>query len=287
MTSPTPFNVELARPLIKQALAEDVGFGDISTLSVVEEVVSAQAIIFPKEPCILAGADVARLAFEETGAPLKITVHHPDGSRLQPGIPALTVEGSARAILIGERTALNFIQRLSGTATMTRRYVDAVAGTKAKIIDTRKTTPNLRILEKYAVTCGGGENHRRGLYDQVLLKDNHLKLMRRTGDASFKKAVSQARTRFPGKIVEIETETLEDVSLALEAGADIIMLDNMPPSLMREAVTLINGRAKVEASGGITLDNVRAAAETGVDYISIGALTHSVRAIDFSLEISD
>ncbi|MDZ4815222.1 MAG: carboxylating nicotinate-nucleotide diphosphorylase [Verrucomicrobiota bacterium] len=281
------FNFELLRPSIRQALTEDIGFGDITTLSSVPAEFNASATIFPKEPCTLAGVKVAALVFEELDPSLKVEILKEDGTSSNPFDVTLNVTGSARSILTAERTALNFIQRLSAIATSTRFYVNRIQGTGARIIDTRKTTPNLRLFEKFAVLCGGGENHRKGLYDQVLLKDNHLKVIRRLGGDGMHAAVRQAREMFPGKVVEIEVESVIQLNEAIAAGADIIMLDNMPPALMRECVKINAGRTKLEASGGINSDTVRIVAETGVDFISIGALTHSVKAIDFSLEMND
>ncbi|MBM3891950.1 MAG: carboxylating nicotinate-nucleotide diphosphorylase, partial [Verrucomicrobia bacterium] len=196
-----------------------------------------------------------------------------------------TLEGRARAILTGERVALNFLQRLSGIAMLTAAFVERVAGTRAEILDTRKTTPGLRVLEKYAVTVGGGENHRKGLYDQILVKDNHLVVLARFGPQPVAAAVRAAKQNAPNVIAEVEVKNLDELQQALDAGADLILLDNMTDEEMAEAVRLAAGRAKLEASGGVTLDRVAAIARTGVDYISIGALTHSAPAVDFSLEI--
>jgi nicotinate-nucleotide pyrophosphorylase (carboxylating) len=197
----------------------------------------------------------------------------------------LTVSGSARAVLAGERVALNFLQRLSGVATLTARYVAAVAGTRARILDTRKTTPGWRRFEKYAVACGGGTNHRIGLFDLVLIKDNHLALLGTRHREAVAAAVTRARKAWPDLKVEIEADHLDQVRQAVAAGADIILLDNMRPGVLRQAVTLVRGRALTEASGGVNLETVRAIAETGVDYISVGALTHSAPAVDIALDI--
>jgi nicotinate-nucleotide pyrophosphorylase (carboxylating) len=196
------------------------------------------------------------------------------------------LSGPARGILTGERTALNFLQRLSGIATLTRRFVDEIADSKARILDTRKTTPTLRILEKYAVAVGGGTNHRMGLYDAVMIKDNHRAILARLGPKALGDAVAAARKKHPNAPIIVEADTLEQVEEALAAGANHILLDNMTPDELREAVTLVAGRAKTEASGGVALNTVRAIAATGVDYISVGALTHSARAVDLSLELA-
>jgi nicotinate-nucleotide pyrophosphorylase (carboxylating) len=257
-------------------LAEDLGDGDVTSLAVVDEGARCDAQILLKEPGVVCGLEVGAAVFEATGARLEPLV--PDGDRLEGGVIA-RVEGPARSVLAGERLALNLIGRLSGVATLTRRYVDAVEGTGARILDTRKTTPGLRALEKQAVRCGGGTNHRFGLYDGVLVKDNHLRLV-----GSIEEAVDRARTAgFP---VEVECDTEAQVQAALDAGADRLLLDNMTVSELTRAVVLCRGRVELEASGGISLDNVREVAETGVDFISIGALTHSARALDVSLEVT-
>ena len=207
-----------------------------------------------------------------------------DGSRLENGSALLRVAGPTRALLMGERVALNFVQRLSGIATLTAQFVEAVKGTGAKILDTRKTTPGLRLLEKYAVACGGGRNHRIGLFDLVLIKDNHLVALRDERPNAIEAAVRRAREKFPQLRVEVEADTLEQVQQAVNAGADIILLDNMSLDDMRAAVISVKSRAKLEASGGVNLHTVRGIAETGVDFISVGALTHSARAVDVALD---
>jgi nicotinate-nucleotide pyrophosphorylase (carboxylating) len=256
-------------------LAEDVGAGDVTSAAVVDEDALCEARIVIKEPGVVCGLDVAAAVFEALGARLEPLVA--DGDRVEPG-PIARVDGPARAVLTGERLALNLLGRLSGIATFTRRFVEAVATTKATILDTRKTTPGLRELEKHAVRCGGGTNHRLGLFDGVLIKDNHLRLAGSIGEAV-------ARARGSGLPVEVECDTLDQVGEALEAGADRILLDNMSADELRAAVALVDGSADLEASGGVTLENVRAVAETGVDFISVGALTHSARALDCSLEV--
>src|SRR5581483_309924 len=255
--------------------AEDVGAGDLTSLAVIDAEATCEARILLKEEGVVCGLEVAADVFARLGARLVPLVR--EGQVLVPGAVG-RVGGSARAVLTGERTALNVIGRLSGIATLTRRYVDAVAGTGAEILDTRKTTPGLRALEKHAVACGGGRNHRFGLYDAILIKDNHLRLA-----GSIGAAVARAKER--GVPVEVECDTLDQVREALDAGADRILLDNMPLASLREAVALAGGRAPLEASGGVTLDTVRQVAETGVDFISIGALTHSARSLDVSLEV--
>jgi nicotinate-nucleotide pyrophosphorylase (carboxylating) len=242
---------------------------------VIDENAVCEARIVVKERGVVCGLDVAAAVFEELGAHLVPFVA--DGDVVEPG-PVARVEGPARAVLTGERLALNLVGRLSGVATLTRRYVDAVEGTGATILDTRKTTPGLRELEKQAVRCGGGTNHRLGLYDGVLIKDNHLRIA-----GSIREAVQRARNT--GLSVEVECDTLGQVAEALAAGADRIMLDNMTLDELRAAVSLVDGRAELEASGGVTLETVREIAGTGVDFVSVGALTHSARALDVSLEV--
>jgi nicotinate-nucleotide pyrophosphorylase (carboxylating) len=261
--------------VIETWLAEDVGPGDLTSLAVIDEAATCEARILLKQHGVVCGLDPAAAVFASLGARLDPLVE--EGELLEPG-PIARVEGPARAVLTGERTALNLLGRLSGIATLTGRYVDAVAGTGAVILDTRKTTPGLRALEKHAVACGGGRNHRLGLYDAILIKDNHLRLA-----GSIREAV--ARAKRAGVPVEVECDTLDQMREALAAGAGRILLDNMSLSDLREAVALAAGRTPLEASGGVTLDTVRATAETGVDFISIGALTHSAPSLDVSLEV--
>jgi nicotinate-nucleotide pyrophosphorylase (carboxylating) len=269
--------------LIRMALAEDTGGGDITALSFVPAEKQARAVILAKEPGIVAGVEVAGAVFQELDAALVVRAHRKDGDRVQRAEAVIALEGSARSILTAERTALNFLQRLSGIATQTRRYVDAVAGTRAQILDTRKTTPGWRWLEKMAVRAGGGMNHRTGLYDMVMVKDNHLSV---AGDlAELQAGIDRAQQRQPGVRVELEADTVEQVRQFLTLrGVDVIMLDNMTTGGMRECAALVQGRVKLEASGGITLDRLPEIAATGVDYISSGALTHSVKALDLSLD---
>ena len=274
-----------ALSLIDAALAEDVGPGDFTTLWTVPPERRAEARIVAKQPGVIAGSEVAVEVFRRVDPSLDVEVAAPDGTALEPGGLAMRVRGSARSILTAERTALNFLQRLSGVATVTRRYARAVAGTGARVIDTRKTTPGMRRLEKAAVVAGGGANHRVGLHDMVMIKDNHIAAA--GGITAAVAAVRAANDR--GLRVEVETTNLDEVREALAAGADRVMFDNMPPELMRQAVALVHAhgdrRPETEASGGITLETIRDFAETGVDFISVGALTHSAPALDLSLQL--
>ena len=271
--------------ILKSALAEDVGSGDVTSLSTVPPGRTISGRYIAKEDGVLCGLEVVARAFALLDASIAFTALAADGDRVRKGDVIAAVSGDARAILAGERVGLNLLQHMSGVATQTARAVAAVAGTGAKIVDTRKTTPGLRVLDKYAVRMGGGGNHRFNLADGVLIKDNHI--VAASGIAA---AVAAARARAPHSLkIEVEVETLEQLREALEAGADIIMLDNMPTETMREAVRLVAGRALTEASGNMgdkTDAELRAVAETGVDLISIGALTHSVRALDISLKFS-
>jgi len=265
--------------LIEQALLEDIHTGDITTQAVVAEARPASARLIAKEPLVLAGLFVAGRVFQRLNPDVVFSSRHDEGSRAARGDLLATVEGNAADLLMAERVALNLLQRMCGIATLTSCYVQAVSGTKARIVDTRKTTPGLREIEKYAVRVGGGINHRTGLYDGVLIKENHI-----AAAGGIAEAISRARAYIPHTLkIEIETETPGQVEEALAAGADIIMLDNMDCETMRHCVGLIGSRALVEASGGVNLDTVRAIAETGVDIISVGALTHSPRAMDISM----
>ena len=265
------------KPLIKRALKEDIGKGDITTKAAIPKGLMAEAVIRAKEYGVICGLDAAKLAFNLLDTKIKFRKKVKDGDAVKAGQTIAIVKGNARKILEGERVSLNFLQRLSGIATLTSQYVRKVKPYKARILDTRKTTPGLRLLEKYAVKIGGGKNHRFGLYDAVLIKDSHINLV------GFKKAVERTKKYF--KKIEIETENLREVKDALDVKADIIMLDNMDIKTMRKAVKLINGRAIIEASGGMNLDSVRSVAKTGVDWISIGGLTHSVKVLDINLTI--
>ncbi len=265
--------------IVQGALAEDVGEGDVTTEATValETVGTAELVV--RERGVVCGLVVAEAVFRTLDPDVRFEPLVSEGAVVDRLTAVALVTGPERAILTCERTALNFLGRLSGIATLTRRYVDAVAGTGVAILDTRKTTPGLRALEKHAVVCGGGRNHRFGLDDAVLVKDNHLRAA-----GSIAKAVGSVRatTELP---IEVECDTLQQVSEALEAGVDAILLDNMTPDELRAAVALVGGRARLEASGGVTLENIRAVAETGVDEISVGALTHSARSLDVSLEL--
>ncbi|CAN5865019.1 carboxylating nicotinate-nucleotide diphosphorylase [soil metagenome] len=267
--------------LVKSALDEDGAFNDLTTIATVVSDRHARGRLVARAPGVLCGVPLALEAFRTLDPKVTMRVDSEDGARLMPGDSVIYLSGHARALLAAERVALNFMQRLSGVASITARYVEAVRGTRAKILDTRKTTPGWRLLEKYAVRAGGGVNHRLNLSAAVLIKDNHLASV--DGDVGL--AVRRARDLAPvGTKVEVECDRVEQVEAAIAAGADIIMLDNMPPATMRECVALVGGRALVEASGGVHLDSVRAIAETGVDWISVGALTHSAPALDLALD---
>ncbi len=269
---------------VKLALAEDIGSGDATTLSTVPPNAPAHAVMRAREPLVVAGLAFAQAVFQQVSSEIKIESLAKDGQHAHEGIDLLKISGPAQAILSAERVALNFVQRLSGVATATAQFVDAIKGTTAQILDTRKTTPGWRRLEKYAVRCGGGANHRFGLFDMVLIKDNHLAALKHESPNAVAVAIGRAREKFPKLKVEVEADTLEQVEQAAEAGADIILLDNMNPIQLRLAVQKIKGRTKTEASGGVNLGTVRAIAETGVDFISVGAITHSARAVDIGLD---
>jgi nicotinate-nucleotide pyrophosphorylase (carboxylating) len=272
--------VDMLERVAFAALAEDLGDGDVTTEATVDADATGGADLVVKEPGVVCGLAVAEAVFRAVDPELRFERLVEEGASVAAGTAVARVAGPERAILTGERTALNFLARLSGIATLTRRYVDAVDGTGAAILDTRKTTPGLRALEKHAVATGGGRNHRFGLDDGVLVKDNHLRAA-----GSVASAVERLRAATPLPI-EVECDTLEQVSEALAAGAEAILLDNMIPDQLRAAVALARGRARLEASGGVTLENVRDVAETGVDEISVGALTHSARSLDVSLELT-
>ena len=279
-----PLSAEEIQRAVQAALAEDIGSGDATTLATVPENAVAQAAMIAREPLTVAGAAFAEAAFRELEPQVRSDVLIRDRGRAPAGAKLMLVSGPARAILTAERVALNFAQRLSGVATLTAQFVEAVRGTHAQILDTRKTTPGWRRFEKYAVTCGGGQNHRAGLFDLILIKDNHLAALRGEKPNAIAAAIQRARVKYPTLKIEVETDSLEQVEQAVAARADFILLDNMSPALLRSAVALVAGRAKTEASGGVRLDNVRAIAETGVDFISVGALTHSARAVDIALD---
>ncbi len=270
--------------LIQRALAEDAAMADL-TSSVLPGDLTGEAALESGDTGVLAGLEVAFRVFQEVDHTLECQAVLPDGARVEPRQCLGTVKGRLSSILRAERTALNFVQRLSGVATATRAFVDAVAGLPATIVDTRKTPPGWRLLDKYAVRVGGGRNHRMNLADGVLIKDNHIAAMASRG-VGITELVRQARARSPHTVrIEVEAETLEQVQQALEGGADIVMLDNMDPKTMRQAVDMCRGKALTEASGGITLETVRRVAETGVDLISTGSITHSVHAMDISLSV--
>lgn len=282
MTAPAlPLSPDLIDDVLRRALAEDVGAGDVTTLALVPAEQTGIAVAYAKEAGVLAGNAIAARVFTLLDSSAHATPLCADGDALTPGARFLRVEGPLQAILTGERLALNVLRHLSGIATLTRAFVKAVEGTRAQIIDTRKTTPGLRLFEKYAVRVGGGQNHRIGLFDGVLIKDNHI-----AACGSVSNAVKKARASVHHLLkIEVEAKTMEQVAEALEAGADGILLDNMPPDTMAQAVALVGGRAFTEASGNITLESVRDAARSGVDLISVGMLTHSAAVLDISLDI--
>jgi nicotinate-nucleotide pyrophosphorylase (carboxylating) len=296
------------RQAVRAALAEDIGSGDVTTLATVPAAATARAVLRAREPLVVAGLDFAEAAFRElgnrrgelrepqisgrrgtplSGREIKIKRLARDGQPVKGGGVLLEISGPARALLSAERVALNFVQWLSGIATLTAQFVEAVRDTPVRILDTRKTTPGWRRFEKYAVKCGGGKNHRFGLFDMVLIKDNHLAALRDARPNAIAAAVAGAREKFPKLKVEAEADTLEQAGQAADAGADFILLDNMSPARLRRAVQLIKNRAQTEASGGVNLKTVRAIARTGVDYISVGALTHSARAVDIGLDFEN
>ena len=269
-----------AEELVRRALEEDVGGGDLTTAATVPETARARGVLLAKQPLIVSGLDVAGLVFRAVDPRLALQPQAGEGDRVAAKTTLGVVTGPARGMLTAERVALNFLQRLSGVATVTRAFVDAVAGTKARIRDTRKTTPLLRALQKRAVEAGGGMPHRAGLDTGVLIKDNHVRLAGGVGEAT-----RRARASAGGVLVEVEVERTEQIEEALGAGAEMLLLDNFAPDGVREAIRVIAGRVPVEVSGGVTLETVRAYAEAGADYIAVGALTHSAPACDISLEI--
>ncbi len=269
------------KALIRLALEEDVGPGDVTTEALIEPERMATAVIFAKEPLILAGLQVAQEVFTTLDPAMRFDTTFQDGDRVENRDEILSVRGRLRALLTGERTALNFLQRLSGISTLTRQYVDQVAGSKVRLVDTRKTTPGWRRLEKYAVKIGGADNHRFGLYDGILIKDNHIEAC-----GGIREAVNRIRSdRRRALQIEVEVSNLREVKEAVESGADIIMLDNMNLNDIKRMVTLIRGKALIEASGRVALDSVAEIANSGVDIISIGAVTHSARAVDISMRV--
>jgi nicotinate-nucleotide pyrophosphorylase (carboxylating) len=274
-----PLDPGLYREVVRRALAEDLGWGDVTTEATVDAEQQARGIILAKSPCVIAGLDVAAETFRQLDPAVHFTAKRRDGDLCRTGDVVADVQGAAAAMLTAERTALNLMQRMSGIATLTRRFVDA-AGGRITILDTRKTTPTLRALEKYAVRAGGGTNHRGGLDDGILIKDNHIRLA--GGVAEAVRRMKSAGQEMP---IEVEAQSLEQVDTAIEAGADVILLDNLSIDQIKEAVRRIAGRAKTEISGGVTLDRVPELARTGADYVSVGALTHSAPAADLSFEL--
>lgn len=275
-----PYARLMTSTMVREALEEDSAGEDITSIATVQTERRARGRIVARERGVIAGIPLAREAFKQRDPKASVRSTVKDGQTVDAGAEVIFITGSPRGLLSAERVALNYLQRLSGIATLTHRFVDAVSGTRAKILDTRKTTPGWRRLEKYAVRAGSGTNHRMDLGAAVLIKDNHLAAL----EGDVRVAVSRARDIAPGKPIEVECETIDQVRAALDAGADIIMLDNMSVARLREAVGLIDGRAVTEASGGVRLETVRAIAETGVDWISVGALTHSAKALDLGLD---
>jgi nicotinate-nucleotide pyrophosphorylase (carboxylating) len=274
-----PLDPALYREVVRRALAEDLGWGDVTTEATVPPDVRARGVILVKSPCVIAGLDVAAETFRQLDPALTFACERSDGERCAAGDVVARLQGSAAQMLTAERTALNFLQRMSGIATLTRRFVDA-AGGRIRILDTRKTTPTLRIFEKYAVRAGGGMNHRAGLDDGILIKDNHVRLAGGVREAV--RRMKEARQQMP---IEVEAQSLDEVSAALEAGADVILLDNLSTADMQEAIKRIGGRAKTEISGGVSIERLPELAAIGADYVSIGALTHSAPAADLSFEL--
>jgi nicotinate-nucleotide pyrophosphorylase (carboxylating) len=282
VTAPLPLDERSYAEIVARALQEDVGSGDLTTDAIVPEGQIATATLLLQQPGVVSGIPVVEAVLRALDADVQVRALVPEGAWVDDvPVHVAELEGSARALLTGERVALNLFARLCGIATLTRRYVDLVAGTGATILDTRKTTPGLRALEKYAVRCGGGTNHRMGLDDAILIKDNHVHIA-----GGIEPALAAVRAAGSGLPVEIEADTLDQVEQALAAGAARILLDNMSPAEAARAVELVQGRALLEASGGIDEDSVRAYAETGVDFISIGALTHGARSLHVSLEVT-
>jgi nicotinate-nucleotide pyrophosphorylase (carboxylating) len=274
-----PLEPALYREIVRRALAEDLGWGDVTTEATVPSELRAKGIILAKSPCVIAGLEVAAEVFTQLDPGCTFERRRKDSDACQPGDIVAEVHGGAAAMLTAERTALNFLQRLSGIATLTRRYVDAAAG-QITILDTRKTTPTLRALEKYAVRAGSGTNHRAGLDDGILIKDNHIRLA-----GGVAQAVQRMKDDDPEMPIEIEAQSLEQVDEALQAGVDCILVDNLPLDQVKEAVRRVAGRAKIEISGGVTLERIPELAKTGANYVSVGALTHSAPAADLSFEL--
>lgn len=275
-----PLDLRAAEAIVNLSLEEDIGKGDITTNSVVNKKSRCTAVIRCKAPGILAGNRVAEMVFKKLDPKTRYIQRKKDGDSIKPRDIIAEIRGSVRTILTGERLSLNIIQRLSGIATLSSRYADIASRYNVKILDTRKTTPGIRVLQKYAVTVGGCYNHRFGLYDGIIIKDNHIKVA-----GSIKSAVDAIRAKYKDMEIEVETSNLKQVREAVDSGSDIIMLDNMHPEMIKKALKIIGGRAKTEASGGINLDNLKSYAATGVDYISVGALTHSANSLDMGLYV--
>ncbi|MCM8536019.1 MAG: carboxylating nicotinate-nucleotide diphosphorylase [Lentisphaeraceae bacterium] len=272
--------------LVKVALAEDIGSGDATTLSTVPENLKTKAVFLAKEDCVCAGLPVAAKVFSQLDKDVKFTAKVSEGDFCTAGTIIAEVFGDAQALLTGERTALNYLQRMSGIATTTQKYVEKTNGSKTQILDTRKTTPGLRMLEKYSVAMGGATNHRFGLYDRVMIKDNHRELAALSGNGGITRSVNSAREKYPDLEVEVEADNLDEVKEAAEINAEYILLDNMSNEEVKEAIKIIDGRSQVEVSGGITIERIESlAAIPGVDFISVGALTHCIKSVDISLDI--
>jgi nicotinate-nucleotide pyrophosphorylase (carboxylating) len=281
-------NAEAVARMVQAALDEDAPWGDITSQTLIPAVAEVTAQLVAREPGVLCGADVFAAAMELTDVAIVTEFQIADGAHFDAGAVLATVQGPARGVLQAERVALNFVQRLSAIATVTARYVAAVSGMKARIVDTRKTTPGLRLLERYAVRCGGGHNHRFSLSDAVMAKDNHLAILRSSGGEDLTGALRAARMRLPHTVhFEVEVDRLDQIEAVVAAGVDTVLLDNFTMEHLREGVAMIAGRALVEASGGVTLESVAEIAATGVDIISVGALTHSVRALDLGLDVGE
>ncbi|MDZ7803046.1 carboxylating nicotinate-nucleotide diphosphorylase [Thiohalophilus sp.] len=278
---PFAVSLQLIQQQVEQALTEDIGSGDV-TAALLPEDKPINATVISRQNAVIAGCDWFEEVFRQLDPSVGIRWQCADGDRIEEDQIICELQGPVRPVVTGERTALNFLQTLSGTATTTRRYVDRITGTGAQVLDTRKTLPGLRLAQKYAVSCGGGSNHRIGLYDMVLIKENHI-----TAAGSILDAVKTARRLSPKLEVEVEIENLKQLDQALQAGVERILLDNMSLRTLKQAVTLNSGRARLEASGGITFDNIREVAETGVDFISVGALTKDVQAVDLSMRIKE
>ncbi|SDO74514.1 nicotinate-nucleotide pyrophosphorylase [carboxylating] [Filomicrobium insigne] len=282
MTTPGPLPHQTIAQAVDAALAEDLGLlGDITSIATIAPSAQAAAWIATRQPGVISGISLAEYAFRALDPEIDFRIEADDGDSVFPGTPIAHVSGNARAILGAERVALNYLGRLSGIATLTRDYVDAIEGTSATIVDTRKTTPGLRALEKFAVRCGGGQNHRFGLFDAILIKDNHI-----VAAGGLSAAIERARTTAGHMVkIEVEVDTLQQLREAITHRIDAVLLDNMPPAILREAVAITHGRVLLEASGGVNLTTVRAIAETGVDLISVGALTHSAPVLDLGLDM--